>query len=206
MHVKEIKEAVEEIKGLSDSTVRHLWSNYIHATMVTDGCVIRENNWTRFKAWLTSSPLDYLSSCETNLILAMTRKLNISEIKCLSPGELPVLTTPYPDRSYLLSTATLGKYVLVRKQSRLYPSIIDIPLFENEDGGTILDKYEWDADSIEIALDTLNDAVLNPIYYSHESRCDIEDIRLYIRETLPATKCLYVGVIAQCIETGSRFN
>jgi hypothetical protein len=77
MDVKEIKEGVKEIKGLSDSTVWQLWAGY-QQTVDFRGTVIRSNDWGRFKDWLLSTPLQYLASCEDDLILAMSRKLNVS--------------------------------------------------------------------------------------------------------------------------------
>jgi len=205
MEISDIKNAVEETRNLSDHTIRILWIKY-QQTMDYRGSVIRENDWSRFRDWLFTSPADYHADCERSLITAMRRCLNISEVILMSPGQIPTFDPPDKDCQYLVSIDTVGRYILVKNQIRLYPSIIDISLVEDDEVefDALLRKDEWDAESIAVALERIIDCVLDPLRHSHDSRCDIQDIRLYVRETLPATGCLYIGVVAECIETGSK--
>jgi len=204
MEISDIKNAVEEIRDLSDRTIRLLWIKY-QQTMDYRGSVIRENDWSRFRDWLFTSPADYHAACEKRLITAMQRCLNISEVILVGQGEIPTFDSD-KDRQYLVSIDTVGRYILTKNQIRLYPSIIAISLVEDDEVefDALLKKDEWDADSVEIAIERIKDCVLSPLRRSHDSRCDIEDIRLYIRETLPYNGYLYIGAVATCIETGSK--
>ena len=210
MEISDIKNAVEETRNLSDHTIRILWIKY-QQTMDYRGSVIRENDWSRFRDWLFTPPADYHADCERSLITAMRRCLNISEVILMSPGQIPTFDPPDKDCQYLVSIDTIGRYILTKNRNRLYPSLIDIPLIPDlsppyfdcqldEDDKILLAKYEWDADSIAVALERIKDCVLSPLRRSHNSRCDITNIRLYVRETLPATGCLYIGCVAECIE------
>jgi len=202
----EIKAAIEELRGLSDKTVHRLWMDYQRQTMDYRGNVVRENDWARFRDWLFSNPFVYHSACESSLLVAMRWKLNVSEIIVLGQGEIPTFDPPADgDPQCLISTATPGIYLLMKRRERLYPSIVDIMLTDDPAEMAALEKKDgWDGESVSLALNLIRENVLSPLRHSHESRCDISDIRLYVRLTEPRTGCLYIGVVAQCIETGSR--
>lgn len=118
----EIKAAIEELRGLSDQTVLRLWIEYQQQTMGYRGNVVRENDWARFRDWLFTPPFEYHAACERSLLMAMRRRLNVSEVIVLGPGELPTFNPPADGDQCLISTATPGTYLLMKRRERLYPS------------------------------------------------------------------------------------
>jgi len=201
MEIDVLKQAVEELNALSEEEIYLLWLKYHNQTMDFRGCVVRENDLVRFKEWLFSSPFLYYK--KQDLFTCIKRRLNISELIVLDQGEVCSFKVPENfDRQYLISSSELSKYLLIKNTKAkqiIMPSLIEVPLYEFDD---YIDNTTWNCETIDIALECIENYVLTPLRHSHDCRCDINDIRLYIRPTIPSY--LLIGVLAECRETGSK--
>ena len=56
IEISDIRQAVVEVEGWSDNDLYRIWNEYQRQTMDFQGCVVREDDWSRFKEWLFSSP------------------------------------------------------------------------------------------------------------------------------------------------------
>ena len=203
IEISDIRQAVVEVEGWSDNDLYRIWNEYQRQTMDFQGCVVREDDWSRFKEWLFSSPFLYYSSHD--LLTAIRRRLNISELIVLDNGQLASFEIPEGfDRQYLVSSFSLGKYLLIQNPKAkqiVMPSLIECPLYDFDE---YINNKTWCSDAIDIVLEAIKDDVLSPLRHTHDSRCDINNIRLYIRPTIPSDGCLIVGVLVECRETGSK--